>query len=425
MQRKDKTIITALFNVEVLASFAMLVGMLINFGRLITGYIVGSGYKGIDPYGFFMLAMTFISILILLHSSINNKGTLFIWLAVFYVLFAFTSTVLSGIYPVRRLPMRFVELFYWVVVMILSYYSVLSLNTTKFHIAIVVLMLPFLSYKFHTMRYAVVAYQGFLLLNPVFFISFLMPVVLLLRHWIVRASGMLLIFVAIVLSYKRMAILGFLTSILVYFYYLSKTGLNIGLRKVINVFMAAVIFMVVTAFSFRYLVTVERLDWAARMSDIIIGGGAGRLDFWREVFSALAMQPPDYWLFGHGYRSLPLELSYWAHNDFVEILYEFGLLGLTFYLMFVGKIFSIFFKMKRFGYRHVPAFAVSLVWYFWGAMTDVFINHPYWSLGIALFWGITIADFENAKRQKYISEMEESSYIYQYCDGAVADVPYA
>jgi hypothetical protein len=424
MQYENKATMSAIFNLDVLASFAITVGLLIDFSFLTSIHFTGPDVMGVSNYAYFMLAMTVISILFLfIDGIVKNGNRLFIWLAVFYVLSAFISTALSGLYPSDKLPFKFVTLFYWVAVLILAYYSVLSLNTPKFHVAIVVLMLPFLSYKFFAMRYAGTVYLDTLLLNPVYYISYLMPVVFLLRSKVLKISGLFLIFVVIVLSYKRMAILAYAMSILVYFYCLSKTSSNAGLWKTMTIFVGAVMFIGVLAFAFRFLAGEFGLDWGARMGSVVESGGSGRFDLWRQMLAALAADPA-YLLFGHGYDATSRLLSTGAHNDILEILYDFGLMGLIIYLMFVATIVSIFLKMMKLRYKHVDAFAVSLVWFAFGSTFSMLINYPYWFLGLALFWGITIADFENAKRLAYLIEADDSS-MDQYDDDDAADVPYA
>lgn len=424
MNNENKTKLAAILNLDVLASFVILVGMLIHFRSNILGHIVGSDATGIEPYAFFMLAMTVISLLVLFIYSIRNENKLFIWLAVFFVFSAFASTALSGIYSTGRLPFKFISIFYWVAVMLISYYAVLQLNTTKFHVAIVVLAIPFLSYGFYVMRGAEAGYSGVLLLNPVYFISYLMPVVLLLRSRLLKVGILLLIFVVVILSYKRLAILAYFTSIVVYFYYLSRSGSHAKVWRTITVFLGAIMFIAVMVFSFRYLGAAFGLDWSGRMSGMAESGGSGRFDIWRSVLAALASQEIPYWLYGHGYLATELVLGKGAHNDFLEILYNFGLLGLAIYLMFIGKIIKIFIEMKKLRYRHLDAFAVSLVWFAWGTMFSQLVIYPYWFLSLALFWGMTIADFENAKRQGYISELDAPLYEYQYYDDEAADVSY-
>ena len=423
MNSENKTKLAAILNLDVLVSFVMLIGMLIYFRSSILEHIVGSGAIGIESNAYFMAAMTVISLLILFICSIRNENKLFIWLAVLFVLSAFASTALSGIYPTDRLPFKFISIFYWVAVMLISYYAVLHLNTAKFHVAIVVLAIPFLSYSFYSMRSSASMYSGFLLLNPVYFISYLMPVVLLLRSKVLKVGILLLIFVVVILSYKRLAILAYSTSILVYFYYLSRSGSNAKFWKIITVFLGSVMFIAVMAFSFRYMGAAFGLDWSGRMSDMVSGGGSGRFDIWKGTIAALASQP-SYWLFGHGYLATENTAFGWAHNDFIEILYDFGLLGLALYLMFIGKIIKTFIEMKKLRYMHLDAFAVSLVWFAWGTMFSMLVIKPFWFLSLAFFWGMTIADFENTKRQAYISEIEDSLYETQYNDDLVADQPH-
>lgn len=425
MQNDNKLNLNVLLNFDVLASLAMLVGVLVDFNNNISGHFAGFDLSAGRPrYAYFMLAITCSAILILfINISRDNNGGSFIWLPACYVLSAFISTVLSGRFPLANIPFRFIELFYWVAVMALSYYAVLTLNTPKFHVALVVLAVPVLAYKFYVVRGAESATSDMLLLNPVFYISFLTPVVLLLSSKVLKTGLLLLIFVVIILSYKRMAILAYGTSILVYFYCLSKTRSNAARSGTIIIILGAVMFAGILVFSFKFLSGAFGLDWSARMSDIVEGGGGGRIGIWWSVFSAWLSQPV-YWLIGHGRGALSSSSLGFAHNDILEILYDFGLMGLAFYFLFAVKMIRIFFEMKQFGYRHFGAFAASLVWSFWGGMTDVFINYPYHFLGITLFWGIAVADFEIAKSQAEMLEAEESLYIDQDGQEDVSEPPY-
>jgi hypothetical protein len=415
--------ISSLLNLDVLASIAITIGMLFDFGSSISEHFVGSDVIGVSRYAYFMLALALFSALVLFVYTATRRARAFIWLAVLYVIFACISTALCGLYTADKLPYKFVTLFYWVAVMILSYHSVLSLNSLKLHVAMVVLALPILAYIFLTMRYSGAAYSGELLLNPVYYVSYLMPIVLLLRSKVLKVSGLLMIFVLIVLSYKRMAILAFAMSLLVYFYCLSRSGPKANIWRNATMFLGAFIFIAMLAFAFRYLAGEFGLDWGARMSSAAETGGSGRLDLWRQILDALAANPSA-WLLGNGYEATKLVLSTGAHNDFIEIFYDFGLIGLAVYLIFIVKIIRTFFEMKKVKYRHFGAFAVSLVWFVFGSMLSMLVVYPYWFLGIALFWGITIADFENAKNAGAFEQMDEWSES-DISQNGTAELPYA
>ncbi len=203
VQYESTTTITSFFNLEVLAAFAVIVAVLIDFINRTSGHLSDLEGAGISTYAYFMAGATVIFILILfICGGRVSKYNSFLWLAVSYVLFAFISTVLSGMYTIQRLPFRFINMFFWVAVMLLSYYSVLRLNTLKFHVAVIVLFLPFLAYKFLVVRNTNVSGSAFLLLNPVFFIAFFMPVVLLLMSKLIKISFLLLIFLVVLLQIR-------------------------------------------------------------------------------------------------------------------------------------------------------------------------------------------------------------------------------
>ena len=73
--------------------------------------------------------------------------------------------------------------------------------------------------------------------------------------------------------------------------------------------------------------------------------------------------------------------------------------------------------MKRCKYRHLDAFAVSLVTFFWGTMFSMLVILPYWFLSLAFFWGWVIADFHNAKEYRDSEKIKNPLYTDDYEDG--------
>lgn len=239
--------------------------------------------------------------------------------------------------------------------------------------------------------------RSMLALNPVFYISFLMPTILLMRSKILKISGLLLIFVTILLSYKRSAIVAFVTSIPVYFYARNVINPSGKFKKLTLLIFSGTFLLLLLFFTFKYTSGALGLDWAGRLENLTTGGGSGRIDKYVGYLGLLGSQSIYHWIMGHGYLATEYTAFSWAHNDILEVLYGFGLVGLTFYLLFIVQLVKIFFDMKRCKYKHFDAFAVSLVIFFWGTMLSMLIILPYWFLNLAFFWGWIIADFQNAK----------------------------
>ena len=76
-----------------------------------------------------------------------------------------------------------------------------------------------------------------------------------------------------------------------------------------------------------------------RMTTFEPGSDNGRLDIWRIVIKNWTDRP----LFGHGSNSMYLNQGVAAHNTYLELLYNYGLVGL---LLFVGFLWKCVTKLK-------------------------------------------------------------------------------
>lgn len=416
MEYIDEPKTASLLSFDVILSLILLIVTLLAFKDTIGGAFSGEEETRLAPIKFFMLAMVCISFLILLmYGSSVNRENIFLWLAVAYVFLAFFSTLFSGLYVMLALPFKFVRISYWACVLIISYYSVLHLKTFKFHVALVILLLPVLFYFYLVSMRAGRAWIGNkLALNPVFYISFLMPAVLLLRSKILKIGGVLIIFVAVLMSYKRSAMLSFLTAIPVYFYALINSGSNAKLKKLVPILFGGTFLLILFVVLFKFVSGAADLDWAGRLEGLTTDRGAGRLDRYIGYLSMISSQPFIKTIMGNGYWATQFTRYSWAHNDIIEVLYDFGLVGLTLYLLFIGQLAKLFFQMKKYKYKHFDAFAVSLVLFFWGSMVSMLIMVPYWFLNLAFFWGWVIADFHNAKISGDPEKIGNPLYAYAY-----------
>ncbi len=316
-----------------------------------------------------------------------------------YAFVAMFSILICGNYSVKQMPFAFISLSYWVWVLIISYYSVLQLNTLKFHVFIVVVFLPVLFYFFLTVVNTFQASSDYnLSFNPVFYLSYLLPAILLIPKKTLKISGLLLIFAAILISYKRSAFLAFITAIPVYLYASNAISMSGKLKKLTLITFGGAILLLLLVFTFNFVVDTSGRDLTGRLETLADDKGSGRLDIYTGYMGLLGSQSFFEWIIGSGANATANTKYRWAHNDIIEVLYSFGLIGLMIYLLFIGQLAKLFFEMKKYKYKHFDAFAVSLVLFFWGSMFSMLIKFPYWFLGLAFVWGWVIADFHNAKR---------------------------
>jgi len=135
---------------------------------------------------------------------------------------------------------------------------------------------------------------------------------------------MLLIYIQVVGSYSRA---GFVAGSLVLLGTYAKSTRT--LLFVVPIFTFATSYVIISIDSLYY-----------RLSTILNSDGAGRFDLWADSLSYFAESP----LWGAGFFSFPLKHGDVAHNQFLTLLAENGVIGL---IVFLGMIYSFLFSRHR------------------------------------------------------------------------------
>lgn len=100
-------------------------------------------------------------------------------------------------------------------------------------------------------------------------------------------------------------------------------------------------------------------------------------------------------LIGHGYNTVinvtPMELS--AHNDYVETLYDHGLLIFILQLVIIFRLIKLSFKLYKQRNTLFPALFSSVLLYVMMAYTTHLILYPYYFLFLTGFWGFAEGNY--------------------------------
>lgn len=146
---------------------------------------------------------------------------------------------------------------------------------------------------------------------------------------------------AIFLSFSRGGIIAILlttciAAIVLFFRVLlsKKIPLKLFFIYTIVLLLLLLIFYFFASSSNEYVDIIQK-----RLSSI--GSGSGRFQIWSDLISLWSERP----VFGFGlynflhYNTVMFGNSHYAHNTFLEILFDTGLVGLTLYMMFQAAIF--------------------------------------------------------------------------------------
>lgn len=101
------------------------------------------------------------------------------------------------------------------------------------------------------------------------------------------------------------------------------------------------------------------IDILGRMTNLINDGGSGRVDLYRDIIEAVRTSDLQYIIFGHGMKSTGnITALTTAHDDFLEILYDYGIGPTVLFILFYLRLFCEGVQMYKTGYTYSC--------YFWG-----------------------------------------------------------
>ena len=165
---------------------------------------------------------------------------------------------------------------------------------------------------------------------------------------------------AVLTSGKRTGILAF--ALMVAGYYLvniilsknisSQLGDLLKLAVIVALFVA-LFYFVNSRFNGNLLV---RLTRAVEDQDT-----SGRSQRWNHIISEFRETTVLEWLFGHGHGAVYRDFGGNAHNDFLEIVYDYGISSLLFYVAFLVCTIKEWIGMLLARYEYAPQFLMAIL----------------------------------------------------------------
>lgn len=384
-----------------------------SFIFIIIGYIVYqintsylSDYLGENFEGY-MVAYVFVFFLTLIaciyKQDILMKNKLFGLIAIYLILISIQLINLSFSIPLKENIKVIISCTLWIVFLFFGFIiGYQSKQIGKLSETLLICVLPFLMInlvKLYMDSNDILSWH-----NPDSFFSIIifLPFILLLKNNMTKI--ILIIFFGILsfVSIKRSIILGYSIAILIYIilsFSLSKKNPSKEKNNKIQMFyipllIIAGVFIIIrinTFFSNEMPYTPLQ-----RFQMINETGGSGRVEIYNTIFSNINHSDFLSLFFGHGYKAvLVINDDKLAHNDLLEILYDFGVFALLIFLMVAAKILMYGFKMLKKNNRDyfsqvVPAFfAGYLLWIILASMNCIIYSIIYFPV-MMLFLGMSI-----------------------------------
>ncbi len=243
--------------------------------------------------------------------------------------------------------------------------------------------------------------------NLIFFMVCLIPFAALIENNKTRYMIYLVIVAFSVLSFKRTAMLVCVAAVATELF----LNLDFQKNKGRNIFFSLV-FVSLGYFAVSQIESHFGLSVFERFEAIGVDGGSGRDDIYIEVWNHIQKLPVEYVICGRGHNGVKADgivTEKWdssetlsAHTDFLEVIYDYGIIGAILYLSFIIQIVKVtrFWKYNDFTYYR--AMIISLMVFLLISATSHLILYASYFTYIVIFWAFMYVEKEKYRSLKAV-----------------------
>ena len=228
--------------------------------------------------------------------------------------------------------------------------------------------------------------KDYTMTNVYYILCFLPFIIDIDSRWIIRIlTG--LVFLCVALSFKRSAMV---VSAIVVFTMVLLFFKNKKSRKTALILVAFFLFAIVTIPLFLEQASSQSIYsmWLERFSDSNTRG-AILLDVWNMQTESSLFE----WIFGHGYNAVMKDIGYGlsAHNDYLEILYDYGLIAFVLFIAFIVSMLKYCNRLRKTDSKYYKGMIISLEIFIFASIPSHMYTYSTYFIILSLYWGYCIA----------------------------------
>lgn len=220
------------------------------------------------------------------------------------------------------------------------------------------------------------------------------PLIFFRKKIVVQLILFFICLVGSVISVKRGAILSTSFGFALYiFYYLKQHNKYGGIKKfIINIMFVAIIWIGIY-YLYMYSINNDAFMLRAEMSQ---GGDmSGRDTIISELWQIIMSQNDFNLIFGNGYSAVRNIIEIEAHNDWLEILVDYGIIGFTIYLAMVLSLIVFTFRYPILKFKYVLITGTT-VWLIKSIFSMSFNNYN--SIVLMIIFGYVFGIYSDKRR---------------------------
>ena len=223
-----------------------------------------------------------------------------------------------------------------------------------------------------------------------YYTLYMLPIVLLNKSKLLRIIIVIIVTLTLFSSVKRAGVLALAAALLVYLF------VNQYVKNKLKVSSILVSILLILSFGglFFYLGSMgenENDTLLARIENMGQDSGSGRTEVWEKAAKMISRQDADKLLTGNGYNAVlsesPIQKS--AHNDFLEVTFDYGVIGLVLYICAFISLGFFVLRIVMSKSQYAPSAAMLYTIYFVLSLVSHIIIY-YWANIVMMTFGFII-----------------------------------
>lgn len=231
--------------------------------------------------------------------------------------------------------------------------------------------------------------------NSPYIVLMFLPFLLCFKSRSIRIAFMAFVAVIIMYSLKRGGFFALVLGLAMYFL------IDQSLIKKKKISFVGLLLIIMAILGFYYLFEVINKSSGGllinRLDEMAETQGSGRLDIYKDKLHEIVNSKPTGLVLGHGWRATELVGRYklTAHNDILEITYDFGLVGLILLIRFFVSLINLLKELIKNKSQFAAPLGASIGILLINVMVaHIWIYSRFLSI-FALFWGFALAMKDN------------------------------
>lgn len=198
-------------------------------------------------------------------------------------------------------------------------------------------------------------------LNTIYYPLLLLPFIYYSKKRLLRIITLIVSVIIVFFSAKRTAFFVLLAIIFVPVFISCNNGKRDN-KKFLRAFLLLIV-SILAYFLIDHISLLVEFRLFRRLSNLSEDGGSGRFIIYTQVWEAFKNTDLLHKLFGHGFNTVALSsgVSTSAHNDFLEIIYDYGIFALVLYVLFIISLFKHGILLYRDKSPHFSVYVTALV----------------------------------------------------------------